>query len=206
MVSAHRPPALLAPALLALRVHPRLHGPEGDYIGLALAAAASWVGVPGSGEAALVAAGILAARGRLDLPSVIAVAWAAATAGGVVGWLAGRRVGGALIGAPGPLRRWRRHALARGERFYRRYGPVAVLLTPSWMAGIMRMQPGPYLAANAVSALVWALLLGLGSYEIGPTILDLASDLGLAGLIGLAVLAVAAALAARRRRRRRRIS
>lgn len=197
-----RPGPSAAPALLALRLHAHVHGPRGDYIGLALAAAASWVGVPGSGEAALVAAGILAAKGKLDLLSVIVVAWAAATAGGVAGWVVGLRVGRRLMTRSGPLQRWRRHALDRGERFYARYGPVAVFFTPSWMAGITHMPAAPYLAANAISALAWALMLGLGSYAIGPTILDLFADLGRVGLVVLVVVAVGAAVAARRRRRR----
>ena len=47
---------------LALRLHHHFHGPTIDYVGLALAAAASWVGVPGPGEPVLIAAGVFAAR------------------------------------------------------------------------------------------------------------------------------------------------
>ena len=73
-------------AVTVLRHHP--HHPGIDYIGLFLAAAASWAAVPGPGEAALIAAGISAAHGHLDLSSVVAVAWAGATVGGAAGWLA----------------------------------------------------------------------------------------------------------------------
>ena len=37
----------------------------------------------------LIGAGVLAARGRLDLTTVLVVAWVAATAGGIIGWLGG---------------------------------------------------------------------------------------------------------------------
>ena len=40
-------------------------------------------------EPVLIAAGVLAARGRLDIASVLLVAWRGATAGGIIGWLIG---------------------------------------------------------------------------------------------------------------------
>src|SRR5258708_6149409 len=62
--------------LVVLAVLKPHHGGSGvDYIGLFVAAGASWVALPGPGEAALIAASISAAHGHLDLASVIAVAW-----------------------------------------------------------------------------------------------------------------------------------
>ena len=90
-------------ALLHIHLHHHFHGPEVDYVGLALAAAASWVGLPGPGESLLIAAGVLAAQHRLDIGSVIFVAWAGATVGGIAGWLIGKSAGRRLITAPGPL-------------------------------------------------------------------------------------------------------
>jgi hypothetical protein len=74
----------------------RVEGPAVDYYGLAAAAAASWIGVPGPGEPVLIAAGVLASKGKLDLASVVVVAWAAAMAGGILGWAIG--VGSYLAG------------------------------------------------------------------------------------------------------------
>jgi membrane protein DedA with SNARE-associated domain len=192
-------------ALISAGLHHHVHGPSVDYVGLGLAAFAGWVGVPGPGEAALVAAGVLASRGRLDLAEVVVVAFAGATAGGVAGWLLGLKFGRAMIAAPGPLRHVRERALASGERFYHRFGVVAVLFTPSWMAGIHRMDALPYLTANAVSALLWAPFVGVGAYLIGNQIEDIVSDVGLAGLAVVAAVAAAATLLERRRRRRRAI-
>src|SRR4051812_50145782 len=79
--------------LLAVHVHRHLHGPSIDYAGLGLAAGVGWVGVPGVGEAALIAAGVLAAGGRLDLAEVVSVAFVGAAIGGVAGWLIGLKVG-----------------------------------------------------------------------------------------------------------------
>ena len=102
--------------------------------------------------------------------------------------------GRGLLTAPGPLRHVRLALIARGDRFYDRYGLIAVLFTPSWIAGIHDMRSSRFLPANAVSALTWALSIGLGAYLLGPSITDIVADAGLAGslLVGtLFVLAVA---------------
>src|ERR1700676_414585 len=122
-------------------VQPHLRGSKIDYLGVFLAAGASWaVALPGPGEAALIAAGISAAHHNHDLASVLAVAWAGAVAGGTAGWIAGAKGGRGLLTAPGPLYRLRVRLIARGDRFYERYGPLAVFVTPAWIAGIHEMR------------------------------------------------------------------
>ncbi len=171
----------------------QVHGPPADYAGVLLASAASWIGVPGPGEAVLVAAGILAAHNRLNLGPVLLFGWVGATAGGIAGWAIGLKAGRALVGFPGPFRGTRLRALRRSERLYERFGTAAVILTPSWAAGIARMKATRYLLVNAVSAALWAVLYGLGAYLSGRTIIDVFNDLGLVGAIvlGSALLAVA---------------
>ncbi len=200
-------PTSAIPALLLAVLHHHVRGPSGDYAGLCLAAVASWGGLPGPGEAALIAAAILAAHHHLDIVSVIAVAWLGATAGGIVGWLVALKAGRAAITIRGPLLRARLAALERGDRFFARYGPLAVFVTPSWVAGIHGMRTSRYLPANALAALSWAVGIGLGGYYVGPSIIDLVGDAGLAGgaAIGLVVV-IAAALGLRRRYRRRRMA
>jgi membrane-associated protein len=177
-------------AVVAIHLHHRFHGPHIDYIGVAVAAAASWIGVAGVGEAALIAAGIAAARGKLDISSMLFVAWLGAMVGGGAGWLVGIKGGRALMTREGPFYRLRLRLLRHGDRIYERRGLLAVYFAPSWMAGISGMRAGRFLAANAVSALAWVLLVGLGAYFAGPSIADIVDDLGLVGLIVLAVAAV----------------
>jgi membrane protein DedA with SNARE-associated domain len=182
-------------------IHP--HGRGVDYVGVFLASVASWATLPGPGEAALIAAGISAAHHHLDLTSVVAVAWAGANAGGMAGWMVGVKGGRGLLTAPGPLRHARLAVIARGDRFYERYGPLAVMFTPSRIAGIHDMRWSRFLPANAISALTWALSIGLGAYLIGPSIADIAADAGLAGgALVVALLALALGLVTRRRLRR----
>jgi membrane protein DedA with SNARE-associated domain len=194
--------------VLALMVHLHLthhplKGPPFDYAGLAAGAAASWVGVPGPGEPLLIAAGILAADHKLDILSVLLVAFAAATAGGMAGWLIGMKAGRALLTAPGPLRRVRRGALQKGDDIFVRYAVIAVLLAPSWIAGIHRVPAALYLPLNALGAAMWATGIGLGAYYAGPPIVDLVKDLGWfsAGALALLV-ATATGLELWRRHRR----
>jgi membrane protein DedA with SNARE-associated domain len=188
--------------IAALHIHAR--GPGIDYIGVLVASAASWVGLPGPGEAALVAAGISAGHHHLDISALIALAWLGATAGGMAGWIVGARAGRGVLIAPGPLLRLRLALISRGERFYDRYGLIAVLFTPSWIAGIHNMRLSRYAPANAVSALLWALGWGLAAYYVGPSITDVLADAGSARwVIVVGVVAAVAAVALIRYQRHR---
>jgi len=187
-------------------LHHHFHGLAGGYIGLAAAALASWTGLIGAGEAALVTAGVIAAHGHLDLLEVVLFAWLGAVIGGNLGWFLGLTGGRGLVTRRGPFHRARCNALSRGERFYERYGMVAVFFTPSWMAGIAEMRWSRFFPANLLAAVAWSLGFGLGAYFAGPPILEVAEDIGLAGtliLIGLVVAALTAELLRRRRLRQR---
>ena len=188
---------------LAIHVH-HFHGPRVDLDAVALAAAGTWVGVPGVGEAVLIAAGIAASRGHPDIASVILFAFVGANVGGVAGWLLGRQGGRRLALAGHWLKRPRERALGQGERFFARYGWLAVYLAPSWAAGINKMSAGRFLPANAAWALVWALALGLGSYAIGPSVRDIWNDVGLFGTLAIVAAAGVALLLTRLGFRRRR--
>jgi membrane protein DedA with SNARE-associated domain len=187
-----------------IHIHHQFQGPPIDYVGLAAASAASWFGLPGPGEPILIAAGVLAAQHKLDLGSVLLVSWAAATAGGIGGWLVGLKGGRAVLTAPGPLRGLRIKAVDRGDEVFDRYPVMAIILTPAWVAGIHRVAPPVYLITNALTAVVWAGGIGLGSYFIGPAVVDFVGDLGVVAGVGLvALVLVGVGLEVGRRRRKR---
>jgi membrane protein DedA with SNARE-associated domain len=189
---------------LAIRLHHHFRGAPIDYGALAAAAVASWIGVPGPGEPVLIAAGVFAAQNRLDIVGVLVVACTAATAGGIAGWLLGRMAGRAVLTAPGPLRRLRLKAVARGDEIFDRWRFVAILLAPSWVAGIHGVPARWFLPINLVSALLWGCGIGLGAYYVGPAVVDVVGDIGWVTAIGLAVLVLAGLGAGMLRRRRRR--
>ena len=200
--------------ILGLHLHLHIHlfhhvkGPALDYVGVAVAAFLSWVGLPGPGEPVLIAAAVFAAKHKLDITPLVLIAFLAAVLGGVVGWLVGLVAGRSVLTAPGPLRRMRIKAADRGEAMFKRTEVVAILLTPSWVAGISRSRVGIYNLVNAASAIVWAVGLGLGAYYAGPPVLDVFDDFGVAAsiVLGAVVVALVGGELLRRRRRRRRAS
>lgn len=199
--------ALIGPALLHihLHIHHHFHGSPFDYLGLAAASAASWIGLPGPGEPVLLAAGILAAKHKLDLATVVGVAWVTATGGGIAGWAIGLKAGRALVTAPGPLRWLRIKAVQRGEEIFDRHPVMAILITPSFVAGIHRVPSRVYQPVNAISAAVWAAGIGVGGYLVGPPVLDVFSDVGaLFSTIIVVVVAAIVSLELWRRHRRSR--
>lgn len=197
---------LIVKALLAFGMAVRLRHPFAeppvDYAGVGIAAAASWIGLPGPGEPVLITAALFAANDKLDITSVILAAFAGATAGGIAGWWIGLKAGRGVLAGPGPLRRMRQRALARGDEVFRRYAVVAILLTPSWIAGISRAKTSIYQITNVVSAAVWSVGIGLGAYFAGPPIVDLISDLGWVPVIVIIALITVIGGAELMRRRR----
>lgn len=190
--------------LFAIHLHHKFKGPPVDYATLAAAVVASWAGLPGPGEPVLFAAGVLAANHRLDIASVLVVAFVTAFAGGVAGWAVGMKAGRALLTAPGPLRKLRLGALRRGEEVFKRYVAIAIFLAPSWVAGIHGVAAPVYMGWNAFWALTWTLGIGLGAFYAGPPILDVLVDLGWISVIGLVLLGLAGVTMEFRRRRARR--
>ncbi|MBV9000267.1 MAG: hypothetical protein JO304_14480 [Solirubrobacterales bacterium] len=191
--------------ILGLHIfHHHVSGAQIDYFALALGAFASWVGIPGPGEPLLVAAGIVAAKNKLDIEPVLLWAWVGATLGGIVGWWVGRVAGRGVMTAPGPLRNWRIKAVEHGEQVFQRLTVIAILLAPSWVSGIHRAGTVVYMVTNALSAVAWAVGIGLGAYYVGPAVLDVLADVGTItaiGLVGLVLVAIG--FEVRRRRRHR---
>jgi membrane protein DedA with SNARE-associated domain len=184
----------LAAAAIHLHLHlhfHRFHGPPFDYLGLAAGAAISWIAGIGPGEPLLITAAVLAAKHKLDLTEVLLIAWLGANVGGVIGWLIGYRAGRAVITAPGPFRKARLRAVARGERIFQRATVIAVIMAPAWLAGIHRVRWPVFLLANALSAAIWAIAIGVGGFLIGPVVADIFGDLGTVALIVLGSLILA---------------
>jgi membrane protein DedA with SNARE-associated domain len=195
--------ALIAPH------HHHVHGSIWDYLGVAAASAASWIGLPGPGEPVLIAAAVLAARGRLDITTVVLVAWIAATAGGIAGWLIGLKAGRVVMVGRGPFRSLRIGAVARGDRVFARHPVTAILISPPWFAGIHGVKNRIYQPVNLLSAAIWAAGIGFGAYLIGPAIVEFVDDFGLATgiIVGVGVaIAVVFEIRHQRRRRARRIA
>jgi membrane protein DedA with SNARE-associated domain len=157
-------------------------------------------GVPIPGETALIAAGIFASRGRLDITAVIAVAATAAIVGDNIGYWIGRTGGRRLLDRWGRVTRVSERALPWAEDFFRRHGSKTIFLarffsilrvTAAWMAGVSRMHWWTFFGWNAAGGICWALLVGLVSYFAGQAAANAISHYGLIG--GAAIVALALA-------------
>ena len=158
-------------------------------------------GVPLPGETALIAAGVFASRGRLDITAVIAVAALAAIVGDNLGYWIGRTGGRRLLERWGFVSRFFERALPWSEGFFRRQGPKTIFLarffsvlrvTAAWMAGVAHMPWGTFFFWNAAGGICWALLVGLVSYYAGQAAADAISHYGLIGGAAIVALALAA--------------
>ncbi len=118
------------------------------------------------GTTLLIAAGALIKSGTLPLWPIMTGAVLGAVLGDAVSFWIGRRFGGRLVGI-WPFTR-NPQLLAAGVQFFHRhggksvfigrfFGPVRAIIPLA--AGIMRMAPRLFWAANVTSALVWAPML-----------------------------------------------
>jgi membrane-associated protein len=169
------------------------------------------MGIPVPGETALVTAGIVASRGRLEIEVVIALAACAAILGDNVGFAIGRKLGRRLLTAPGPLLHHRRRVIAVGEPFFDRHGPKAVFLgrwitglriTAAWMAGVTKMPWPTFLFWNALGGIAWATSIGLIAYFVGHSAEKIIHLAGLGGAVAVVLGGVVVWLVLRTRRRR----
>jgi membrane protein DedA with SNARE-associated domain len=161
----------------------------GEYAALVLLAAVSAVGLPGPGDSALIAAGLLAAEGHLRLSVVLLLAFLGCLVGRALGYWLGSAGGRALIERPGPLLGFRSGMISKGDRLFQRFSRVAPLLAPAALSGIYRVRWPVFAVASVLVAAWWTLATGLGAYFLGPAAADVLSDIGLRGAIAVAIIA-----------------
>jgi membrane protein DedA with SNARE-associated domain len=153
-------------------------------------------GVPLPGETALVAAGVFASHGELNIAAVIIAAAAAAIIGDNLGYWIGR-TGGRSV-----LTRWTvtSRTLPWAEGFFERHGPKTIFIgrffsilrvTAAWMAGVSRMRWWTFFLWNAAGGICWALLVGLVAYLFGQAAADAIAKYGLIGGAVIVALALA---------------
>src|SRR5271170_3275108 len=167
-------------------------------------------GVPIPGETALIAAAVLASRGKLKIELVIPLAAAAAIVGDNIGYLIGREGGRWLLERPGRFYRQRQQVLETGEPFFERHGPKAVFfgrfilglrVWASWLAGATHMPWHSFAFWNACGGIAWATGVGLLAYFLGNSAGNVIQAFGLYGLAAFLLAAFGVFFAHRRHRR-----
>ena len=134
-------------------------------------------GVPVPGESILLLAGFLCySQHQLHLPYVIVIGIAAATLGDNLGYLVGHRGGRPLLTHYQRFFRISPEHLDRGERLFKKYGPVTVFFArfvfgmrviTGPLAGILRMEWKRFVLFNFLGAATWVTVIAGVGYVFG---------------------------------------
>jgi membrane-associated protein len=178
--------------------------------GLAFLETGAFVGLIAPGETALVLGGVVAARGAVDPPVILALTWAAAALGDLASFLLGRRLGRRFLVAHGPRIGVTAPRLERVDVFFDRHGAKAILIgrfigivraVAPFTAGASGMPLRRFVPFSLLGTAAWtALLIGIG-YAFSDSF-EHAADLFTHGALAVALVA-ATVLALRAHRRRR---
>ncbi|MCW7942643.1 alkaline phosphatase [Streptomyces hygroscopicus] len=171
-------------------------------------------GVPAPGETVLIAAGVYAGAGQLNIVTVAVIAFAAAVIGDNLGYLIGR------VGGRSFVHRWGRYVFLTPKRFhaaevfFTRHGGKIVTVARfveglrqanGILAGTSGMRWRRFLAFNALGAALWVGLWATLAYLAGTHVTAIYDEIGRYQLYALVALGVlAAAFVARHVLRRRR--
>jgi len=152
-------------------------------------------GVPLPGETALLlAAGYAGATGELHLPLVIASAAAGAIIGDNIGFWIGRKWGAELLRRHGKFVLMDEGRIRLGQYLFERHGAKIVFfgrfvaflrVLAAVLAGVNKYRWGPFLFYNAAGGIVWATVMGVGSYLFGEALHRVSGPLGILALVGI---------------------
>ena len=159
-----------------------------EYIILFILVVIMGAGVPGPGEAALIAAGTLAGEGKLNVGIVLATAAVAWMLGSAAGWEIGIHGGRRLLDHPGRLEQKRRNLLAKGDRAFGRHTFIASVTMPAFVSGIFRVRFWLFLLGALLAGTGFiAMYVGL-SYVLGEEVANRIGDAGTKALFSVIVI------------------
>ena len=161
-----------------------------EYLVLFVLVAIMGAGLPGPGDASLIAAGTLAGEGRLNIWIVLATAMAAWMFGSVVGYVIGIHGGRRLLDHPGRLEKSRLKLLAKGDRAFGRHTFVASVTMPAFVSGIFRVRFYVFMLGALTAGIGWiGMYVGL-SYFLGEEIAKQVGKIGTKAIVGVIVVVV----------------
>ena len=161
-----------------------------EYLVLFVLVVILGAGLPGPGDASLIAAGTLAGEGKLNIWIVLATAMAAWMLGSVVGYVIGIHGGRRLLDHPGRLEKSRLKLLAKGDRAFGRHTFVASVTMPAFVSGIFRVRFYVFMLGALTAGIGWiGMYVGL-SYFLGEEIAKHIGKLGTKAILGVIVVVV----------------
>jgi len=150
------------------------------------------------GDSLLITAGLFAARGDLDIVTLVPTLIVAAVAGNATGYWIGRRTGTALYSRPDSLL-FRREHLRLTQDYYDRHGGKTIVLAQfipilrtfaPVVAGVAAMSYRRFASYNVVGAILWIASMTMAGYTLGSLIPNIESRIHLvvAGVIAVSLL------------------
>ena len=161
-----------------------------EYLVLFVCVAIMGAGLPGLGDATLIAAGARAGEGHLNVGIVLAVALVAWMLGSVAGFAIGAHGGRPLLDHPGRLEKRRRKLLAKGDRAFGRHTFVASATLPAFVSGIFHVRFWLFMLGALVAGICWiGMYVGI-AYLFGEEIARTVGAIGTKAIIGAVILVV----------------
>lgn len=157
-------------------------------------------GIPVPGSTALVAAGILAASGHLNIVVICVLGFGLTLVGANVAYAVGRVAGVRVFTRPGPFLRHREVVLRRGTPFVERFGWLAAFASRfvpglkecgALLVGALGMTWRRFLLWNTLGGLAWVLSHAVVAYYLGKALGTTGSIVAI-GLIEAAAVVLAA--------------
>ncbi len=150
------------------------------------------------GDSLLITAGLFAARGDLNILTLIPTLIVAAIAGNATGYWIGTRTGTTLYSRPDSLL-FRREHLRMTREYYDRHGGKTIVLAQfipilrtfaPVVAGVGAMGYRRFATYNVVGAILWITSMTVAGHTLGSFIPNIESRIHLvvAGVIGLSLL------------------
>jgi membrane protein DedA with SNARE-associated domain len=161
-----------------------------EYAVLFVCVAIMGVGIPGLGDASLIAAGTLAGDGKLNIGIVLATAGVAWMIGSVIGFQIGMRGGRPLLDHPGRLEKRRRKLLAKGDKAFGRHTFLASMTLPAFVSGIFRVRFWLFMLGALVAGIGWIGMYAGLAYFLGEEVAKRIGNAGAKLLIAVIVLVV----------------
>ena len=161
-----------------------------EYLVLFVLVAIMGAGLPGPGDASLIAAGTLAGEGSLNIWIVLATAIAAWMLGSLAGYEIGIHEGRGLLDHSGRLEKSRLKLLVKGDRAFGRHTFVASVTMPAFVSGIFRVRLFIFVLGALTAGIGWiGMYVGL-SYFLGEEITKRIGKVGTRAVVGVIVIVI----------------
>lgn len=159
-----------------------------EYIVLFVFVAIMGAGLPGLGDASLIAAGTLAGEGKLNLGVVLVTAIVAWMLGSLAGYEIGVGKGRWLLDHPGRLEKRRLKLLAKGDHTFGHHNFMASVTMPAFVSGIFKVRLLVFTLGAIVAGICWiGIYVGI-AYFLGADIAQKVGKAGTKAVLGVVVI------------------